>query len=159
MPGGLESGFQNPFNRNKIADRRLVIIERSDNVCLPLTGNLAVAGKSCQHTFMPHVLAPSFEFFRAFAKVLAEAGQGRTETVWVSVRNTSPLEGVPENCADGSGIAPVRPSQAARLKLMRLTQCDLCCGEQRVVRSPQLFGQKIVNPLRYDRTDIFPTKK
>src|SRR6516165_521340 len=72
----------------------------------------------------------------------------------VRVRNTSPLKRFPENRANGSGIGPMPPSQAARLKLMRLTQSDLGGGEKRIIRSPQLFRQKVFDPLRHDGMDI-----
>jgi hypothetical protein len=158
MPGDCESSFQHFFDGWKITARRFLVIERSDDMRLPLTGNLAVAGECCQHAFVSHVLAPGLEFLRASAELLAEAGHGRTEAVRVCIRNTSPLERFPKNRANRPGIAPVRPSQAARLKLMRFTESDLgsegearwyCAGgEQRrfggTVPDPQLLAPESV---------------
>src|SRR6516165_10297948 len=72
----------------------------------------------------------------------------------VRVRNTSPLERFSENRADGSSIAPMRPSHTTRLKFTRVAEGNLGSGEQRVIASPQLFSQKVFDPLRHDRTDI-----
>lgn len=70
MPGSCESCFQYLLDGWIIT----TFTERSDDMGLPLAGNLAVTGKCCQHAFVSHVLAPSLEFLWAFAELLAEAG-------------------------------------------------------------------------------------
>src|SRR5262249_8151528 len=124
-----------------------------------LTRDFAVAGERCQDTFVPHVLAPGLEFLWTFAELLAEAGQGRTEAVRICVWNTSPRKRFPEDGADGPSVAPMRPSQATCLKLPGLTKNDLGSREQRITRPPQLFRQKVVDPLHHDRTNILADRK
>src|SRR5580704_1592778 len=97
---------------------------------LPLSGNLAVAVECCHHAFVPHVLAPGLEFLWGATEPLAEAGQGRTEAVWVCVGNTSSLEGFPEYRPYWPSIAPVRPGYARRLKLMPFAERDARSGEK-----------------------------
>jgi hypothetical protein len=58
---------------------------------------------------VPHVLAPGLEFLWGAPEPLAEAGQGRTEAVWICVGNVSSLEGFPEYRPYWPSIAPVRP--------------------------------------------------
>ena len=94
-----------PFNncsRNLIDICRLTVrlSKVSDDSPLPLTSNLSVAQKGCQHLLVAKFLAPRLKVLWRFANLLTELDKGIAEAMGIKIGQTRSGKGIAENRAD-----------------------------------------------------------
>ncbi len=87
-----------------------------------LTGNLAIACKSCKNLFMTKILAPRLKFFRAGANLLTELNKDVSKTMRIEIRKTGIDKGIFKYLADWGSGTPVRLFQPCNFKLLRMPQ-------------------------------------